>query len=195
MPWGLFSLKRFASCVMIAPSGPVSGLHIVTSAPFAVSGHAVVAPPAADVAAVVPLAAVAVVAPPPAPSAAGSSATGFAMKFVGYPYVWGGEGPGGFDCSGFTRYVYRQFGLNLPHSAAGQFNTAYGAVVSNPADLQPGDLVFFANTYMRGISHVGIYIGGGNVVQALTPGLGVGVANLGGGYWASHYYAGLRPRT
>lgn len=133
-------------------------------------------------------------APPPAPSAAGSSATGFAMQFVGYPYVWGGEGPGGFDCSGFTRYVYRQYGLNLPHSAAGQFNTAYGAIVSNPADLQPGDLVFFANTYMRGISHVGIYVGGGNVVQALTPGLGVGVANLSGGYWASHYYAGLRPR-
>ncbi len=97
----------------------------------------------------------AAVAPPPAPSASGSSATGFAMKFVGYPYAWGGEGPGGFDCSGFTRYVYRQYGLNMPHSAAGQFNTAYGAIVSNAADLQPGDLVFFANTYTRGISHVG----------------------------------------
>jgi cell wall-associated NlpC family hydrolase len=137
----------------------------------------------------------AVVAPPPAPSAAGGSATGFAMQFVGYPYVWGGEGPRGFDCSGFTRYVYRQYGLNLPHSAAGQFSTAYGAIVSRPSDLQPGDLVFFANTYTRGISHVGIYVGGGNVVQALTPGLGVGVANLNGGYWAAHYYAGLRPRT
>ena len=137
----------------------------------------------------------AVVAPPPAPSAAGSSVTGFAMQFVGAPYVWGGAGPRAFDCSGFTLYVYKQFGLNLPHNAAAQFNTAYGTIISNPADLQPGDIVFFVNTYMPGISHVGVYVGGGNVVQAMTPELGVGVANLNGGYWAAHYYAGLRPRT
>lgn len=137
----------------------------------------------------------AVVQPQPAPAPSASNAVDLATQFVGAPYVWGGESPRGFDCSGFTRYVYKQFGLNLPHSAAGQYNTVHGAVVSNPADLQPGDLVFFANTYKRGISHVGIYIGGGNVVQALTPKLGVGVANMSGGYWSSHYYGAIRPRV
>jgi NlpC/P60 family/Aldo/keto reductase family len=83
--------------------------------------------------------------------------------------------------------------LDLPHSSAGQYNSAYGTTISNPADLQPGDLVFFVNTYKGGISHVGIYVGGGDVVQALSPKLGVGVANLNGGYWAQHYYGAIRP--
>jgi cell wall-associated NlpC family hydrolase len=129
----------------------------------------------------------------PAPSAAAGNVVGYAAQFVGARYVWGGSGPNGFDCSGFTRYVYKQFGLDLPHSSAGQYNTAYGTVISNPADLRPGDIVFFANTYKRGISHVGIYTGGGDVVQAMSPKLGVGVANLNGGYWAKHYYGGIRP--
>ena len=129
----------------------------------------------------------------PAPSAAADSVVGYAAQFVGARYVWGGSGPNSFDCSGFTRYVYKQFGLNLPHSSAGQYNTAYGTMISNPADLRPGDIVFFVNTYKRGISHVGIYAGGGDVVQALSPKLGVGVANLNGGYWAQHYYGGIRP--
>jgi cell wall-associated NlpC family hydrolase len=129
----------------------------------------------------------------PAPSAAASSVVGFAMQFVGSRYIWGGSSPKGFDCSGFTRYVYAQFGLNLPHSSAGQYSTAYGAAISNPADLRPGDIVFFVNTYKRGISHVGLYVGGGDVVQAMSPKLGVGVANLNGGYWAQHYYGAIRP--
>jgi cell wall-associated NlpC family hydrolase len=108
-------------------------------------------------------------------------------------YVWGGAGPTAFDCSGFTRYVYQQYGLDLPHSSAGQYSTNYGAMIANPADLRPGDIVFFVNTYKRGISHVGIYVGGGDVVQAMSPKLGVGVANLNGGYWAQHYYGGIRP--
>ena len=129
----------------------------------------------------------------PAPSAAAGNVVGYAAQFVGARYVWGGTGPNSFDCSGFTRYVYKQFGLNLPHSSAGQYNTAYGAVISNPADLRPGDIVFFVNTYKRGISHVGIYAGSGDVVQAMSPKLGVGVANLNGGYWAKHYYGAIRP--
>ena len=131
--------------------------------------------------------------PLPAPGASASSAVNFAIQFVGSRYVWGGASPKGFDCSGFTMYVYKQFGLDLPHSSAGQYSTKYGTMISNPADLQPGDIVFFINTYKRGISHVGIYIGGGDVVQAMSPSLGVGVASLNGGYWAEHYYGAIRP--
>jgi len=129
----------------------------------------------------------------PAPSGAAGNVVAYASGFHGARYAWGGSGPNAFDCSGFTRYVYKQFGLDLPHSSAGQYKTAHGAMISNPADLQPGDLVFFVNTYKRGISHVGIYVGGGDVVQALSPKLGVGVANLNGGYWARHYYGAIRP--
>ena len=129
----------------------------------------------------------------PAPSAVAGNVVGYAAQFVGARYVWGASGPTAFDCSGFTRYVYKQYGLDLPHSSAGQYSTNYGSIISNPADLRPGDIVFFANTYKRGISHVGIYAGGGDVVQAMSPKLGVGVANLNGGYWAQHYYGGIRP--
>ena len=129
----------------------------------------------------------------PAPSAQAGNIIEFAAQFVGARYVWGGGEPGGFDCSGFTRYVYGQFGQDLPHSSAGQYSTQYGTMISDPADLRPGDLVFFVNTYKRGISHVGIYVGDGDVVQALSPRLGVGVANLNGGYWAQHYYGAIRP--
>ena len=129
----------------------------------------------------------------PVPSALAGNVVDYAAQFVGARYAWGGSGPNGFDCSGFTRYVYKQYGLDLPHSSAGQYSTNYGTMISNPADLRPGDIVFFVNTYKRGISHVGIYVGGGDVVQAMSPKLGVGVANLNGGYWAQHYYGGIRP--
>jgi cell wall-associated NlpC family hydrolase len=129
----------------------------------------------------------------PVPGASAGSAVSLATQFVGARYVWGGAGPDGFDCSGFTQYVYKQFGLDLPHSSAGQYSTQYGTMVSNPEDLRPGDIVFFVNTYKRGISHVGIYIGGGDVVQAMSPKLGVGIASLRGGYWAQHYYGAIRP--
>jgi cell wall-associated NlpC family hydrolase len=131
--------------------------------------------------------------PTPEPVVPASQVVDFAMQFVGVNYVWGGASPSGFDCSGFTMYVYGNFGLSLPHNAAAQYNTRYGAIISSQAELLPGDLVFFANTYTAGISHVGIYIGGGNVVQALSPGQGVGVASLYSSYWAQHYYSALRP--
>ncbi len=132
--------------------------------------------------------------PLPAPPAiTANNVVDYALRFVGTNYVWGGSGPNGFDCSGFTMYVYRQFGVSLPHSAAAQYSTRYGVIISNVAELQPGDLVFFANTYTAGISHVGLYAGNGNVVQALSPGLGVGVASLHSAYWSKHYYSALRP--
>jgi cell wall-associated NlpC family hydrolase len=129
-----------------------------------------------------------------APASSTSGPAQFALQFVGARYVWGGASPKtGFDCSGFIKYVYAQFGVSLPHSSVAQYNTRYGTAISDPADLRPGDIVFFVNTYKRGISHVGIYIGGGDVVQALTPGRGVGIANMSQQYWASRYYGAIRP--
>lgn len=123
---------------------------------------------------------------------ASGDVAGFAMQFVGHAYVWGGSSPGGFDCSGLTKYVYRQYGVGLPHSAAAQYSTAYGAMVGMNS-LAPGDLVFFVGTGGGyGITHVAIYIGGGRIVHAMTPALGVQVSNLYSGYWQSHYYGALR---
>jgi cell wall-associated NlpC family hydrolase/transcriptional regulator with XRE-family HTH domain len=126
-------------------------------------------------------------------NARGNDVAAFAMQFVGAPYVWGGADPDGFDCSGFTQYVYRQFGLDLPHFAADQYSEQYGTIITDPNALQPGDLVFFANTYEPGITHIGIYIANGDVVQAMSPGIGVAIGNVREDYWAQHYYGALRP--
>lgn len=118
----------------------------------------------------------------------------YAMRFVGYPYVYGGASPGGgFDCSGLMQYVYRQYGVYLPRVAAAQYSTAYGAAVGSMSNLAPGDLMFFAGTSGPGISHVAMYIGGGSMVHAMTPSLGVGVSNIWEGYWVGHYYGAIRP--
>jgi cell wall-associated NlpC family hydrolase len=83
-----------------------------------------------------------------------------ALQYLGVPYVWGGESPSGFDCSGLTKYVFAQFGVNLPHFAASQFNL--GTPVTVP-QLQPGDLLFWGPGYPH---HVAIYIGGGKYIEA-----------------------------
>jgi len=145
--------------------------------------------PAAPAPAAAPAAAAPVAA---APSYAGSGAAGVALQYVGYPYAWGGSSPAGFDCSGFTSFVYRQLGVYLPHSAAMQYSTAIGAPVSMGA-LAPGDLVFFAGTWGGGISHVAIYVGGGSIVHAMTYGYGVQVSSLYEAYWMAHYYGAIRP--
>jgi cell wall-associated NlpC family hydrolase len=125
---------------------------------------------------------------------ASGDVAGYSVQFVGYRYRWGGSGPGGFDCSGLTSYVYRQFGIGLPHSAAGQFSTSYGAMIGNLGSLAPGDLVFFAGTGgERGISHVAIYIGGGQMVHAMTPSYGVQVSGVWGSYWQNHFVGAIRP--
>lgn len=118
----------------------------------------------------------------------------FAVQFVGARYRWGGSSPAsGFDCSGLMRYVYSKYGVNLPRSAASQFNTAYGASVGPMENLQPGDLMFFVNTGgRRGITHVAMYIGGGRMVHAMTPRYGVQVSSIYNGYWTSRYYGGIR---
>jgi cell wall-associated NlpC family hydrolase len=126
--------------------------------------------------------------------AASGDVASYAVQFVGYRYRWGGSGPGGFDCSGLTSYVYRQYGVGLPHSAAGQFSTRYGAMIGNLGSLAPGDLVFFAGTGgHRGISHVAIYIGGGQIVHAMTPSYGVQVSGVWSSYWQNHFVGAIRP--
>lgn len=122
-----------------------------------------------------------------APASAGNnSIVSFAYKFLGKPYVWGASGPNAFDCSGFTAYVYKAFGVGLSHYSGSQFNS--GRSVSR-GNLAPGDLVFF-NTY-GSISHVGIYVGGGNFIHAANERIGVTVSSLSEGYYASRY-AGAR---
>jgi LysM repeat protein len=91
-------------------------------------------------------------------SARGGDVVTFAMQYLGRPYVYGAEGPNAFDCSGFTYYVYRHFGIYLPRTAYGQ--RSVGVPVSRQ-DLAPGDLVLFSSP-----NHVGIYIGGGQFIHA-----------------------------
>jgi cell wall-associated NlpC family hydrolase len=117
---------------------------------------------------------------PPAPSSPGAGhpeAATIALRYLGVRYVWGGATPAGFDCSGLVMYVYAQLGISLPHYAAAQYQL--GTPVARD-QLQPGDLVFF-----DGLDHVGIYIGGGQVVHAPQTGDVVkisAVADWGAGY-------------
>ena len=120
-----------------------------------------------------------------APPARYGGVVGIAMQYLGRPYVWGGASPSGFDCSGFTMYVYAQVGVSLPHNAAMQFGM--GVPVSR-GDLQPGDLVFF-----YGLGHVGLYIGGGSFIHAPHTGDVVKISSLSGSYASS--YVGARRIT
>lgn len=125
-----------------------------------------------------------------ATSGKGSSIVETALSHLGTRYVYGGASAGGFDCSGFTMYVYSQLGISLPHGATPQLN--YGTSVSR-SDLQPGDLVFFSD-YGYAASHVGIYVGDGQFIHASSSssnGYCVCVSSLTSGYYDSHY-AGAR---
>jgi cell wall-associated NlpC family hydrolase len=106
-----------------------------------------------------------------APSAAAQAAVDTALAQVGDPYVWGAGGPDAFDCSGLTQYAYSAAGVSLPHSSSSQ--SRMGVPVSR-SELQPGDLVFFYSP----VSHVGMYIGNGQMVHASTSGKPVQVASL-----------------
>ncbi len=124
---------------------------------------------------------VALAAPDATTTTPGAQVAAFAEQYVGSPYRWGGASPSGFDCTGFVMWVYSQFDISLPHNEAGQL--ASGAPVSTD-DLQPGDVLVFANTYRRGLSHVGIYIGDGEFVHAADEQHGVTISALWDGYWA-----------
>ncbi len=128
---------------------------------------------------------------PTAPSSgSGSALVNYAMQYVGYPYVWAGEGPYGFDCSGFTMYVVQNvLGKNITHDMAVQINM--GTPVGR-GSLQPGDLIFFQNTFQFGLSHVGIYIGNGQFVHAENEQTGVRVSDLNSDYYSSRWYGAAR---
>ena len=106
-----------------------------------------------------------------APAARYGHVVGIALQYLGIPYVWGGSSPStGFDCSGFTSYVYAQVGVYLPHHAASQYNMGTPVAYEQ---LAPGDLVFFS-----GLGHVGLYIGGGQFVHAPHTGDVVRISSL-----------------
>jgi peptidoglycan DL-endopeptidase CwlO len=115
--------------------------------------------------------------PAPTSAAGHPTAATIALHYLGVRYTWGGATPAGFDCSGLVMYVFAQLGISLPHYAAAQYG--FGTAVARN-QLQPGDLVFF-----DGLSHVGIYIGGGQVVHAPQTGDVVKIsplADFGAGY-------------
>ena len=109
----------------------------------------------------------------------------YAKRFLGTPYRWSGSSPGGFDCSGFTRYVYGHFGVSMAHYSGAQF-AAYRKV--GRGDLQPGDLVFF-----DGVGHTGIYVGAGRFIHATHSGDVVRVSRLNEDWYGARYSGAVRP--
>jgi cell wall-associated NlpC family hydrolase len=115
----------------------------------------------------------------------GSRVVAYARHFLGVRYNWGGSSPRtGFDCSGLVRYVYGHFGIALPHSSYGDL--VRGHRVSRRW-LRPGDLVFFA-----GASHVGIYAGGGRVIDAPHSGAVVQITTMRSSWYGSSFYGARR---
>lgn len=117
----------------------------------------------------------------------GDQIVNFAMNYIGVPYVWGGTTTKGFDCSGFTQYVFKQNGVTLNRTAAQQLKNG-----EKVTDLQTGDLVFFNNTYSTtaAASHVGIYIGNNQFIHAANG--GVKITSLDQEYYASRYIGARR---
>lgn len=116
----------------------------------------------------------------------GSTVVQTATNYIGSRYVYGASGPNSFDCSGFTSYIYRQHGVSLNRTAAGQYSN--GTAVAR-SDLQPGDLIMFGKS---GINHVAIYIGGGNIVHAANPKRGVTIDTINSGYYNNNYVGARR---
>ena len=123
-----------------------------------------------------------------ADSALGAQIVAYAKQFLGRPYVWGGNGPNSFDCSGFTKYVYAHFGYNINRTASAQLKN--GVSVSR-SELQAGDLVFFYNGKVSTpVSHVGIYIGNGDFIHASSNSYTVEISSLyAKNYDAKYVYA------
>jgi len=121
-----------------------------------------------------------------AASPIGANIVETARKYIGCKYVYGGSTPKGFDCSGFTSYVFKAHGISLNRTAAGQYSN--GTAVSKSA-LQPGDLVMFGKS---GINHVGIYIGGGMMIHSANPSRGVTTDTINSGYYNNNYVGARR---
>jgi cell wall-associated NlpC family hydrolase len=108
----------------------------------------------------------------------------YALRFRGTPYVWAGSTPAGFDCSGFTRWVYARYGIDLPHSSYAQWQL--GRRVHRASQLRPGDLVFF------GLGHVGMWLGNGRFIHSPHSGEVVSVVPLARSGYGGRFTGGVR---
>ena len=129
---------------------------------------------------------------PAAASEIGAEAVELAMQYIGVPYVYGGASSSGFDCSGFTMYIFGKLGYSLPHSATSQWESV-GEYVER-SDLQPGDLVLFCDPSRsngKACSHVGIYIGDGEFIHASSS-YGVRINSLSESYYDGYYKGAKR---
>ncbi|MCD4785742.1 MAG: C40 family peptidase [Candidatus Eremiobacteraeota bacterium] len=120
-------------------------------------------------------------------SPGGNAIVKTAFRYIGVPYVFGGSTPRAFDCSGYVQYVYRRNGVKIPRMAHHQY---YAGTPISKKQMRPGDLVFF-ETYTKGISHVGIYIGNSNFIHASSRGA-VRVDSLKKQYYTNRYRGAAR---
>ncbi|MDR0838945.1 MAG: C40 family peptidase [Oscillospiraceae bacterium] len=127
----------------------------------------------------------------PAPSSTGNALVDFALGYVGYNYVYGGSSPKtGFDCSGFSSYVFKNFGVTLTRNSAGQYKND-GVSVSK-SELAPGDLLFFSSNGGASVTHVGIYMGDNEFVHASGSKVGVIVSRTDSTYYINHWVGAKR---
>lgn len=129
-------------------------------------------------------------------SSSNSDIAATAKQNLGTGYVYGGASPRGFDCSGFTMYVYSQHGYSLPHSATSQWQSGLGTRVYSISELQPGDLVFFndpSRNAGKACSHAGIYTGDGQFIHSSSSRSGgVIVSSLTSGYYNTYFVGGIQ---
>ena len=120
----------------------------------------------------------------------GQAIADFALQFVRYAYVYGGSSPSGFDCSGSTSYVYKQFGYSINRTASAQLDNGYAVSMS---ELQPGDLVMFKKgSTSKRATHVGLYIGNNQFVHASTSSVGVIISSMSEAYYTTGFVGGRR---
>lgn len=128
-------------------------------------------------------------------SSSNSDIAATAKQYLGTGYVYGGASPRGFDCSGFTMYVYSQHGYSLPHAATSQWQSGLGTRVYSISELQPGDLVFFndpSRNAGKACSHAGIYTGDGQFIHSSSSRSGgVIVSSLTSGYYNTYFVGGI----
>ncbi|EOP63501.1 SH3 domain-containing protein [Bacillus cereus] len=110
-----------------------------------------------------------------------SSLLAYAKSMQGVPYVWGGTSANGVDCSGYIYHVFKKFGHNISRQSV----AGYWSSLPQTSSPQPGDLIYFKDTYKAGPSHMGIYLGGGSFIQSGDK--GVAIASLNNSYWKSHF--------
>ena len=123
-------------------------------------------------------------------SGKGQAVANRAYRYRGAQYEWGATGPSKFDCSGFVQAMYRYNGISIPRNSSGQ---AYGGRAVSRSSLRPGDVLIFQNTGGRsGISHVGIYLGGGQFIQMSNPSTDVNINSINESYYRNHWWGARR---